>query len=699
MLSTFRVSDPAEAMAAMFLGPGGRPWFLTESSVHVGTMSRTRIMAAHSCSSSPYPPRGLAGEGTSAPGRKSRPAREGVAPAVTQLLIVPPVLAAVTIAFGPGGGASAVGTEVTPLSAVQKPPRAVDPDSSDVLGRARDAQARLERRRRRLLPWVRSEGRRPCEERVGRFCMWHAGDDTWQPVPDPLEVVELRDMLLAELSELSRWIPGDRWILGQRIFYLGEAGRWGEAVELARACYVEPEFWCEMLSGFALHGAGDYEAALIAFGRALAGMAPGEARRWRHPEVLLDGKALELMKAASEEGEEAWEALRATFWDLADPLYLVPGNDRETEHYARWTFSMLSDRARNPHGIPWGSDLEELTLRYGWERGWERQRPDAGFVRPEGSVVGHWLPEAREFVPPGLVLERPWRTEPGEWLPDEHPRSAHVATYVSDLGPGLAQVAVMHRGDSILVAVATRLPDPSDSEAERTLASPESSKVPARVGPWGWPEPSDVADQVGLFLVDPARRFREARVRGGREAVLTLRVPAGEYLMSVEAWAPSEGRGGRIRHGIRADTIPDDLATLSDLAILDPVDPLPQHLDLALPLMRPSLVLESGQQIAVGWEIYGLGWRPEHVDFELSLYRKGEGFLGRVGRWLGIGGGPDEPLHIGWEEPGPLETGPWFRSVRVDLPDVEAGEYVLRLQVVTRGREPLVRTRSVEIPG
>ena len=42
-------------------------------------------------------------------------------------------------------------------------------------------------------------------------------------------------------------------------------------------------------------------------------------------------------------------------------------------------------------------------------------------------------------------------------------------------------------------------------------------------------------------------------------------------------------------------------------------------------------------------------------------------------RWLGFGGERDEPLQIGWREPGPVETGPWFLSVKVDMPDLEPG--------------------------
>ena len=565
-------------------------------------------------------------------------------------------------------------------------------DSSDLLGRARSTQARFERQRYNLLPWAFDQSGGPCDTSVGRFCVWHDGDDDWQPVPDPPRVSELREELLIQLAEIAATIPGDQWILGQRIFYLGEGGRWDDAADLARACGGAVGWWCDVLEGFALHGAGRYRAAMIAFERGLADMDAERRRRWRDPAILLDGRARDLMNEAS---EEEWEALRTQFWNLADPLYLMSGNDRLTEHYARRAFADMSDDARNPFGMPWGSDLEELTVRYGWERGWERRRPSPGSVRPDDGIVGHELPGAREFVAPGAVLERPWETEPGAWVPVEHPRSAHVAAYAPSLETGVAQVAVLHRGDSILVASSTRLPEPSDPFSARPAA--RAAAASGRSIAWEPPALLAEVDQVGLFLIHPERRIDEARARGEAAGVLALSVAAGRYLLSVEAWAPSTGRGGRVRHGIVADTIPEDLATLSDLIIFDVADSLPQDLDVALPLMRPSLELSSGQQLAIGWEIFGLGWRQETLDFELSLYGQGEGFFGKIGRWLGFGGGRGEPLQIGWSEPGPVETGPWFRSVEVDMPELEPGEYLFRLEVSIRGREPLVRTRAVVV--
>jgi hypothetical protein len=442
---------------------------------------------------------------------------------------------------------------------------------------------------------------------------------------------------------------------------------------------------------------GRYETALEAFAEGLLSMSPEEASKWRDPRILLDGRGSDILAEA--EGEDRGR-IRSELWILADPLFLMPGNDRESEHYARWTYSKISDGAESVWGMRWGDDLEELTLRYGWERGWEKHLPQLGAASTTSSVTGHQLPGGREFVPPGRVLEASWQIEPGSWIPsDEQPRTAHVAAYAPDFVTGEAQVAVLHRGASIVVAAATRIPETLSSVAE--ILSGIQTARPAAVteGPMPWPQPGllDGPDRVGLFLVGRNGEFHEAS-RELREGTLEISAPAGDYLVSVEAWSPGEGTAARIRHGISFDTIPDDVATVSDLILLDVGDDLPQDIDVALPMMRPSTRLRPRERIAVGWELFGLGSRPEEVDFELSFYREGEGqgFFARIGGWLGLGG-REEPLRIGWEEPGPSEIGPWFRSVEVTLPDLDAGLYALRLKVSTPGREDLVRTRLVEI--
>ena len=92
---------------------------------------------------------------------------------------------------------------------------------------------------------------------------------------------------------------------------------------------------------------------------------------------------------------------------------------------------------------------------------------------------------------------------------------------------------------------------------------------------------------------------------------------------------------------------------------------------------------------------FGLGLQSELLDFDLSLTRDGGGFFNTIGRWLG--GGENGAVRVGWSEPGPAEPGAWFRAVNLDLPDLDLGEYLLRLEVGIQGGEPLVGTRTLEI--
>ena len=628
---------------------------------------------------------------------------------------VPTLVAVVCTWAVPVGLSGAPGPSTLALPLVSpvlqgRPEPLSPPDSDRVRSQAEDAQERFERIRRRLLPDVRADGGRPCEERIGRLCLWHGGEDDWEPVPDPSDLVDERDDLLEAMAAAADRIPADEWILGQRIRYLGEAGRWEDAVRLARACGGAAPSWCSVLEGFALHGMGRYEMALERFRSGLETMDPEEARKWKDPSMLLDGKGSDVLDDAT--GQDQWEDVRARVWTLADPLYLVAGNDRESEHYARWTFSKMSDGARNAWGMRWGDDLEEITLRYGWERGWERVRPEFGAGRDVLSVIGHQLPDGKEFTPPGRVLEGPSTLQPGTWIPEEErPRSAHVPAYAPSLLPGIAQVAVFHRGDSILVAASTELPANPDTVRNGATTWPPTGNDGAAVGPIPWPQPPllDGPEQFGLFVVDEMDRISGAtdriggatrRIsgtsRGPREGAFHLTVPAGKYLLSVEAWAPEEGLGGRIRHGISTEVIPDDLATLSDLILLHPGDALPRTLFSAFPSMRSSARLEVDTPLVLGWEIFGLRPRQEDVSFQLSFYKEGESFFGKIGRWLGFGG-REEPLRIVWSEPGPSDIAPWFRAIEVTIPEVDPGEYVFRLGVTTPGRGELVRTRLVEI--
>ncbi|MEQ9569716.1 MAG: hypothetical protein RLN75_05955, partial [Longimicrobiales bacterium] len=196
---------------------------------------------------------------------------------------VPSRLPAAALRSRAGLAALAVALAAAPLAAQ---PRAQEArDSAAARDAARDAQGRFERERVRRVPRDRagfSGG--ACDERVGRMCMFLEGrSDWWWPEREDPELTAARDRLIEALADAARHAPGDPWIVGQRVVYLGEAGRWGEALRAARDCGLRAaeRWWCDALEGLALHVTGRYEESEDAFDRALAAMEPEEAARWR----------------------------------------------------------------------------------------------------------------------------------------------------------------------------------------------------------------------------------------------------------------------------------------------------------------------------------------------------------------------------------------------------------------------------------
>jgi hypothetical protein len=566
------------------------------------------------------------------------------------------------------------------------------PDSTTLLGTAKRAQARLERFRETRLPWVRATGVRACDVQIGRFC-WEYDNrsDPWSVSADGTDLVRRREELVDLLDETQLHLPGDGWILGQRIYYRTELGLWDDALAEANSCGAEP-WWCSALLGYVRHVRGEFVEAGVAFDLALRYMDQERASRWSSLENVLPRQTRALLEGKGKSGSE-WR----TLWLLADPLLLVEGNDRKTAHYARQVMSEIRDGARSPHGISWGDDLTEITVRFGWSRGWTRRRSPFG-TSGFPTVVGRSTRKGRDWMPPAEVLNDPSGVPEGTWIPEEvTPQNLYTPYYAPDLNSSTGQVAVFHRGDSVLVVAATTVGEARD---ERTGSELQSLRIDSATVDevFTWPDLSLRAGPAreGLFLVnsDAVIVARDVRVPAEGRGLL-VRAPAGHYWLSLEAWSPQDGRAARLRRGVKTEALEPDLVTLSDLLIMDATVKAFDGLEEMLPFVRPSLELESGGAFTVAWEMYGLGWRDESVRFELALFPAGGGLFSRVGRWFNEGS--EDPLRVSWAEAGPADPGPWFRHNRIDLSDLEAGDYVLELRVRLQGREDLSMSRVVRI--
>lgn len=573
------------------------------------------------------------------------------------------------------------------LLALGSVPSTAQVDSIEFLEVGREAQRRFERLRQRYLPLTNREHGTMCDDRVGRMCWYHDTGGLWQQEPEDEQITAARGELLRDLAALAYEIPGDEWILGQRVYYLAEADRLDEALSLSRACPRAAASWCDALEGYLLHLEGRYAEAEAAFDRALAAMDPRRRDTWRDLTLLLDGKGRDLFEDGAPDGSASPARIRARFWQLADPLYLVEGNDRRSAHYSRRVVARIRERARNPHGISWGDDMEELLVRYGVPVGWEKVLPGAGQILSTVGTVGHEHPDSRSYIPPGEVLADPSGLEPNSWQPAlAYSASAYAPRHAAVMLPFDGEVASFTRGDYALVVATFQLPEDTTLRARR-----EVRQLHGRL-----PAFEDGAVRAGLFVIGSSDGVvRSAQRRGESEGALLLEVPIGSYWTSVEVWDPATGVAGRQRQGLEVRRHLPDVPLTSELLLLEE-GPEPADLEEALSRWRLDARVRPGEAFLIGWEVWGLGWRRELISYRLSVRRLEGGFLRRAGRWLRlVGRGPSHVLE--WDEPGPEEPGPSFRSISVELPSMDPGEYVLRLELVTTGRGTVVSERRLEL--
>ena len=577
-------------------------------------------------------------------------------------------------------------------------------DSAALLREARAAQARYERRRVQFFPITPSAGGgTDCDERVGRMCLRFGRGSDWEPPPEREEVRELREELLATLERVAGQIPGDDWVLGQRVHYLGEADRWSEAEGLARECQGASPWWCRALLGHALHFQERFQESAREFHAAMQGMPEEKAREWRDLERLLDSDGARLWRDMDEDRRAA---LADRIWALADPLFLVPGNDRLTEHYSRHVESEIRSDARNPYNLRWGWDLAEITVRYGAEYGWERELPRWNPAdRPQ--VLGRFHPRSRGLLPPGAYLPDPASLPPGEWTTDaRRSRSRHAPSYAPRIHELDPQVAIFRRGDSVRVVASWEVESFQDFEGGPWHAPPQGEYRSALfMMPMGDAGADDFTPGAAA-IPDPDQAPHVRRDTGPRGS-LDLTVPEGAWLFSLETWHPGEGRAWRSRMGIREEPLPRAVVALSDLLLTEPLDEdrardpdrpadTPESLDDLVPQALATGSVPFGGRVGVAWEVYGLTGFEGALRFRLTLGREDRGFFRRAGEWLRLVE-PEPPVVVAWTEGPPDRPGPVLRRMDLDLAALDPGEYELRLELDLQGRTPVLARRMIRI--
>lgn len=556
---------------------------------------------------------------------------------------------------------------------------APSPDTAEVLRTARLAQARFEDVRLRHLPVSREATPRDrCDEVVGRFCFWHDEDDSWHPGPEAPEIVTARLQLIQTLKRLQGLSPRDPWIVGQVVRYLIEAPQPTEALDIARHCRSAP-WWCHALSGYALHAARDYAAADSAFAAALSAMDEEQRCRWSDLSFLLGGLRGRYRKL----GCAAQASLNRRIWWLADPLYLVPGNERRTEHFARRVITTLQDGARSGYAVRWGRDLEELVLRYGWPVAFERLPPAAN--SPWTRTVAHNQREALDFLPPARFVEAPPTIRREDWDLDlDLPVTGYAPAYATVFHGLPHQVAVLRRGDSMVVVAgydvrATRRkhgrtrPEVDERRPERTVTRVEAALVLAKD-----------EDAAPVMVSGTAH---------GPTGVMAAIAPADSVLLSLETLDTGDSvHAARARYWLAVPPLTGEV-TLSDPLLLrsTPDDSLYPTLADVLPLVRPAARARPGERVGVFWETYGLQGVTHPFRVALTVTRVGRSWLRKAVEWAGLARRDPDYVSLSWEEAPPPGAPVHPRALTISLPDARPGAYLLEITAAVPGH-PVART-------
>ncbi|MDE2663545.1 MAG: hypothetical protein OXI39_11155 [Gemmatimonadota bacterium] len=538
----------------------------------------------------------------------------------------------------------------------REPP--ASPNAASALKMARDAQRAFEHVRRRNFPRGPLVNPR-CGEGIGRFCLVEGwDDDDWKPVPEEPEVVEERHVLIAVLDSAARIVPGDEWLAGQRVAYRLEAGREQEALTLLDACRAESA-WCAGLTGFVLQESGRYAEAEAAFDRALGRMTEEERCGWTELGPVLDRRTRGRYERLAC-GSPPRRAVERSFWHLSDPLWLVPGMERRSEHLARRVRAALQADAASPWGMRWGDDLTEITLRFGWPAGWERARRRFVGSRTDEIIWSHRLPGAQRFT----VLQLGSADDGPLWDLDEPEGRTSWAPAFGEIADLPHQVASFRREGRRRLVAAFRWPD----------------SVP----------PCDL--ETGLFLADAHGVTASRTGRGdGPLAVAEPRgfVPA--TLVGVEARCAKGPGAARARMPLAASH-----PQLSDILLLDAAGASPATLSEALARARGHRTARAGETLAVYWEWYGSPTTAGALQVTLSLAREGKGFWRRALEWSGLAGDGTEQAGIRWLETAtnPAAEG---RTVELRLPMLDEGRYRLTLQVVSPTGAAVESSAEIEI--
>ena len=558
---------------------------------------------------------------------------------------------------------------------VRRPPVAVTrSDSIRALRLAHRAQGDFEFLRTRLLPRATLVGATGCDAVVGRYCYLQQVSSS-APTEDP-SVVAARTQLLTLLDSLGAMVPGDRWIIGQKVRYLVEAGRPQAADSsgiacAARATVPATKSWCLALVGYTAQLFGKYSRADAAFTSALAELPESERWKWEDLARLVGGRATGQYRRADGEPRDS---MTASFWRLVQPLYLTSVNDLRTEFLARVTRMYIEQDSRTVLGDWMRGDERETLLRYGIALWYTQGEVPRGSIAPP-SIAGIRRMPAFNFFPDAHVFASPDQLSPEDWeLWNVESRPTYAPIWAGSFQPLLDnQVALFRRGDSAFIVAAFDVND--DAALGQTR----------RAGAF-----AAVVDRGGVL-----QPFGTTIENAGRSVVSTLVAPWRPMIISLEVLDSAKRAAGRMRFAPKLPASGTRLS-LSDLLLYTPGISVPKSLSEAVPLALHALRAPSNRQIGIFWETYGVRPEGEPVDYALVVERIDQGLIHRSLVKLHVMDA-DRGLSLQWREVPPITGEIASRGLTVDLSHLTPGQYRVRLMLTSGADLPIVAERTIDI--
>ena len=548
-------------------------------------------------------------------------------------------------------------------------------DSVRALRAARRAQESFETIRRFNLPREYGIGSHRCDVRVGRWCVWNDESNDRKAPPEAARTIEARAQLLARLDTLSARIPGDEWIAAQRVRYLIEAKRFGDAVRAAERCTdAGSEYRCRAYAAVALHDSGVVAAADSAFTAALAAMPDSTRCRWADISLLIDDAIADRYRHAD---CAARREIETEFWRLTTPLYLRD-NDFRNEFLARVTRTDMARDSRTPMGSPSEPAFRETALRYGYDTWFVRDDPPAGSMA-EAPIAGY-----REggsgfnFVPDYAVFMSPSTLATDDWdLKLRAARTIYAPVYARHFRSLVRrQIALFKRGDSALVIAAYDVSDDTLFARARLEAGLFTAPIDSiRVGaPRGSVQPN--ASPRGLLMAT---------------------APWHPMVLSLELIDSASRSAARARYAVTPPA-PHGRIAISDLLIFaSPAsDAQIRGLDAVLPLALHDDHVSASQPVGVFWEAYGLRSEGENFDVTLQIDRIREGWRRRAAERLHLAS-PFSPVKVRWREMPDGADRVASRAMTLDLSRLDPGRYEIRLSLTAKDELAAVATREIVI--